>query len=93
MYGPIFDWDTGKILNIDEKCVQFTSLDFLYKRSEAFWLDWLIQVETKFSRTQCENGRNCVENIDDCDPSDNADCTIVAWNVAGDKLNVTGRSR
>ena len=42
-----------------------------------------------FALSECSNGRTCVRNIPDCDPSTNSDCALVAFNVVGDKVNVT----
>merc|ERR1712048_1258097 len=42
-----------------------------------------------FTLSECSNGRTCVRNIKDCDPSTNSDCALVAFNVVGEKLNVT----
>ena len=42
-----------------------------------------------FALSECSNGRTCVRNIQDCDPSTDSDCALVAFNVVGDKLNVT----
>ena len=39
--------------------------------------------------SECMNGRTCVRNIPNCSPMNNADCALVAYNVADDKLNVT----
>ena len=42
-----------------------------------------------FTLSECSNGRTCVRNIKDCNPSTDSDCALVAFNVVGEKLNVT----
>ena len=39
--------------------------------------------------SECMNGRTCVRNIPNCSPMKDANCALVAYNVADDKLNVT----